>query len=134
EGRDFFVRVMRGYEELLGVEVLTWCVMSNHFHLLVRVRHRPDGNGPDVQMLLERLQRAVGQDHMKMTISQLEMWERAGNAAAIEEWRQRQIERMYSLSEFVGCVKQRFTRWYNRQMDRKGVLWESRFTSVIVQD
>ena len=38
-----------------------------------------------------------------------------------------------SLSEFVKCLKFRFTRWYNRRNGRKGVLWESRFTSVIVQ-
>ena len=47
--------------------------------------------------------------------------------------RQRQLARMFSLSEFVRCLKFRFTRWYNRRNDRKGVLWESRFTSVIVQ-
>ena len=134
DGKDFFVRVMRGYEELLGLEVLTWCVMSNHFHMLVRVPHRPDGDGPDVGTLLERMQRAVGQEQFRLTVGQLEMWEREGNESAIEDWRQRQCERMYSLSEFVGCVKQRFTRWYNRRMDRKGVLWESRYTSVIVQD
>src|SRR5690606_18351479 len=134
DGKDFFVRVMRGYEELLGLEVLTWCVMSNHFHMLVRVPHRPEGDGPDVQTLLDRMKRAVGQEQFKLTVSELDMWARAGNESAIEDWRQRQIERMYSLSEFMRCVKLRFTRWYNRRMDRKGVLWESRYTSVIVQD
>ena len=30
------------YEDLLGVEVFTFCSMSNHFNLLVRVPHRPE--------------------------------------------------------------------------------------------
>ncbi len=41
EAREIFLKVGRAYEDLLGVEVLTHCVMSNHFHLLVRVPHRP---------------------------------------------------------------------------------------------
>ena len=32
-----FVKMMRQYEQFCGVEVLSYCVMSNHFHLLVRV-------------------------------------------------------------------------------------------------
>ena len=41
---------------------------------------------------------------------------------------------MFSLSEFVKRLKFRFTRWYNRKNGRKGVLWESRNTSVIVEE
>lgn len=33
--------MVRAYEYLLGVEELTHCVMSNHFHLLMRGPHRP---------------------------------------------------------------------------------------------
>jgi len=32
--QDVFVRMMREYEEFCGVQVLSYCVMSNHFHLL----------------------------------------------------------------------------------------------------
>jgi len=42
EAKDQFMKIVRAYEDLLGVEVLTFCVMSNHFHLLVRVPHRPE--------------------------------------------------------------------------------------------
>ena len=34
--------------------------------------------------------------------------ETTGNQAAIEEWRQQQMKRMYSFDEFIECVKQRF--------------------------
>ena len=32
-----FLRLMREYEAFCGVRVLTFCIMSNHFHILVEV-------------------------------------------------------------------------------------------------
>jgi hypothetical protein len=46
---------------------------------------------------------------MKLIRRDLAFWETTGNQDAIEQWRQRQLKRMYSLSECIGCVKQRFT-------------------------
>ena len=41
---------------------------------------------------------------------------------------------MFSMSGFMGCVKQRFTRWHNARMGRKGTVWEERFGSVVVEE
>ena len=35
--KDMFVQMIREYEEFCGVQVLSYCIMSNHFHLLVEV-------------------------------------------------------------------------------------------------
>ena len=43
EGKDLLIKLVRAYEDVIGVEVLTFCIMDNHFHLLVRVPHRPEG-------------------------------------------------------------------------------------------
>ena len=37
EEKDVFVEMMRQYEAFCGVQVLSYCIMSNHFHLLVEV-------------------------------------------------------------------------------------------------
>ena len=134
EAKEFFLKVVRAYEDLLGVEVLTHCVMSNHFHLLVPVPHRPADFDLPLEVLVARMERALGEDAMGLLRKQLDFWQRAGLASLIEEWRQKQIARMFSLSEFVKCVKFRFTRWYNRKTGRKGGLWESRFSSTIVEE
>ena len=34
--REKFVELMRQYEDFCRVRVITYCVMSNHFHLLLR--------------------------------------------------------------------------------------------------
>jgi len=108
--------------------------MSNHFHLLVRVPHRPKEFEVPLEVVVARLERALGETAAGELRKQMAFWETTKNEAAIEEWRQRQVARMFSLSEFVKCLKFRFTRWYNRKHGRKGVLWESRFTSVIVEE
>jgi hypothetical protein len=41
---------------------------------------------------------------------------------------------MFSLSEFVRCVKLRFTRWHNRRHGRRGTIWEDKFGSVVVEE
>ena len=46
---------------------------------------------------------ALGEQVMKLIRRDLSFWETTGNQAAIEEWRQRQLKQMYSLSEFIGC-------------------------------
>ena len=132
--KDFFLKTLRAYEDLLGVEVLTFCLMTNHFHLLVRVPHRPKGLDVPLEVILARMERTVGEYAMKLIRRDLAFWETTGNQAAIEEWRQRQLKRMYSLSEFIGCVKQRFTRWHNAKTGRRGTIWEERFGSVVVEE
>ena len=134
EAKNFMLKTIRAYKDLLGVEVLTFCLMDNHFHLLLRVPHRPEGQDVPLEVILARMERAVGEHAMKLVRRDMAFWEKTGNVEAIEEWRQRQLKRMYSLSEFMGCVKQRFTRWHNAKTGRRGTIWEERFGSVVVEE
>ena len=134
EAKAFLLKTIRAYEDLLGVEVLSFCLMDNHFHLLLRVPHRPEGLDVPLEVILARMERAVGEHAMTSVRRNLEFWERTGNLEAIEGWRQQQMARMYSLSGFMGCVKQRFTRWHNAKTGRRGTIWEERFGSVVVEE
>jgi len=46
---------MRGLERLTGVQILTYCLMSNHFHLLLEVpadaEIRPSEEVPDKELM-----------------------------------------------------------------------------------
>ena len=55
---EMFVGLMRRLEAFCGVQVLTYCLMSNHFHVLVRV---PSGR-PDLsdEELVERVRALNG--------------------------------------------------------------------------
>ena len=39
--KEQFVAFLREYERFCGVRLVTYCVMSNHFHVLVEVPRRP---------------------------------------------------------------------------------------------
>lgn len=134
EAKEFLLMLLRNYEELLGLDLLGFCLMKNHYHLLIRVPHRPDGWDVPLEVVVERLDRALGADSAKLMHRQLAFWRERGNEAAVEEWRRRQIERMFSLSEFMKAVQLRFSRWYNLRNGRKGTLWEGRYRSVIVEE
>ena len=57
--KEVFVRFMRGYETYCGVQIITFCVMSNHFHVLLRVPRRPSaGLLPSDAELVERFRAA----------------------------------------------------------------------------
>ena len=134
EEREVFRGMMEAFAAFHQVEILTYCLMGNHFHLLVRVPERPAGFEVPLEQVMAMMDRAVGPERMKVLRSQFRVWERCGGEAGIEEWRQRMLGRMFSLSEFMKALKQRFSQWYNRRKGRTGVLWEGRYKSVIVED
>ena len=134
DGKDLLLKLVRAYEDVIGVEVLTFCIMDNHFHLLVRVPHRPDGFDVPLEVVVARLERALGEESVKLMHRNLEFWQTTKNVEAIEQWRQQQVARMFSLSEFMKAVQLRFSRWFNSRNGRRGTLWESRFTSVMVEE
>ena len=112
--------------------------MSNHFHILVSVPPRDGGDtaaeDASLPVLLARLEAAVGGEQIRLIRKQIQLWEHNGAQNLLEAWRVRQAEAMYSLSEYMKRVKQRFTRWYNRRTGRRGILWEDRYKSTIVQN
>ena len=49
--KEKFVEMLRAYEEFCGVQVLTFCVMSNHVHVLVHVPKRPETMPDDAELV-----------------------------------------------------------------------------------
>ncbi len=135
EEKEHFVRLMRIYEKLCGVTVITFCVMDNHFHLLVAVPRRPV-ELPSNEELIRRIREAHGDGMADRVAGWFERWRESGNEEAIEAERERWFSQMWSLSNFIKVLKQCFTQWYNRRQPsgRCGTLWEARFRSVLVED
>jgi REP element-mobilizing transposase RayT len=94
-------------------EVLGFCLMGNHFHLLVTMRPEDEVSDEEVR---ESFQRRYGDEYTLMT-------------GQIPFYRQKWT----SLSEYVKEIKQGFTRVYNKKRGRKGTFWAERFKSVIVE-
>ena len=114
-----------------GVEVLTYCVMHNHFHVLVRV---PEPGAVDDAELVRRFAVLYPKPTEFQTCSPetLEGILASGGPDA-ERWRQRLLARMGDLGQFVKTLKQRFSVWFNQTHGRFGTLWAERFKSVLVE-
>ena len=132
EEREKFRMFMRMQENFSGCRVLSYCVMSNHFHILLEVPPMPQ-EGISDEVLLKRLSATSTEVAVAMVAKELAEARKAGNQAHVEEIHARYTYRMHSLSEFMKALLIRFTRWFNRTHERTGTLWEERFKSVIVE-
>ena len=132
EVKTVFVRMMREYELFCGVRVVTYCLMDNHFHILVEVPRRPEVLPSDAELL-----DLLGEIHSKMDLEGvrqlLRMFRETGAYDEAEKLREGYFHQMWDVSSFMKLLKQRFTQWYNRRHRRKGTLWEERFRSVLVE-
>ncbi|MFV0416189.1 MAG: transposase [Chthoniobacterales bacterium] len=133
EEKTYFYEWMRRLERFSSVEVVTWCLMSNHFHLLLRVPDKERLGRLSLEELKEELRRLYGKEGAGDVLQELERAEAAGDVRWVEEIRERYEVRRGDLSKFMKELKQRFTMWYNRREGRRGTLWEDRFKSVLVE-
>ena len=140
DDKEQFRIYLRMMENFSGCRVLAYCVMCNHFHVLLEVPPRPKEGLTDGELL-----KRVGGLYPKTTVAALakELAEarqvvaegraRDGDAY-VQQIHERFTYRMHDLSEFMKTLLQRFTRWHNTRTKRRGNLWEETFKSVIVED
>ena len=112
--KDFLVELIKSFSQLYLVDVIGFCIMDNHFHLMIRVY--PEGHFSDDEVL-SRLKRFYGKDK-PVSKHQLPFYR----------------VKLSSLSEFVKEIKQGFTRYYNKLNSRKGFFWGQRFKSVMIEN
>jgi REP element-mobilizing transposase RayT len=135
---EAFRMFMRMYENFSGCRVLSYCLMSNHFHLLLEVPPMAE-DGLSDDALLKRLSRLYSEAFVAEVAAELAEARSQVAAGVAEESvvvariHNRFTYRMHDLSEFMKGLLIRFTRWFNRTHNRTGTLWEERFKSVIVE-
>ncbi len=131
--------LMRMQENFSGCRVLSYCLMCNHFHILLEVPPMAEGGLAD-EALLKRLSAIYGEVFVAGVAKELvdaraaDYVTEAGLDEAVAAIHQRFTYRMHDLGEFMKGLLQRFTQWFNRAHARTGRLWEDRFKSVIVED
>ena len=132
--KESFVKIMRGYEDFCGVRLLTFCIMSNHFHALVEVPRRPPPELLPSDAELVRRIRGIECPHVAANVEQdLALFRLAGDHQAAEAVREKFFRRMWDVSWYMRLLKQRVTQRINSRNGRTGTLWEGRFRSVLVE-
>jgi hypothetical protein len=119
---------LRRVSQFCGVEVMTYVVLDNHFHLLVRVPRPADMTDGE---LIERC-RALYPQRPKL-VREIEATLAEGGSPA-EVLRNRLLARMHDISMFLKELKQRFTMWFNARHKLYGTIWAERFKSILVEN
>ena len=134
--KDMFVYFMRKYAAFHDVSVLSFCIMDNHFHLLVEVPPKKKGDPVPMEddAFLEKLEAFTSSAYYIDIKQMLERLRKCGSHKAAEELKTKHTCRMKDLSCFMQGLKRRFSQWFNKTHSRTGTLWEGRFKSVLVED
>ena len=106
--------IIKRYAQLYLVKIIGFCIMDNHFHLLVK--SEPESAYTDEE-ILEKLVKFYG-----------------GNLEYSKKEIERYRDKLEDISGFVQSFKQTFTRWYNKVNGRNGYLWGDRFKSVLIEE
>jgi len=143
--------IVRKMAKFSGVKVMTYCLLENHWHLLVRVPSRErylrrfedkrnkagellEAEGMGEVRLMDHLTTLYSKAYMKELQRELADLRERGFEEVAQTFLEKYKRRFCDLSLFVKEVKERFSRWYNRKHQRIGTLWAGRFKSVLVED
>ncbi|HHQ49062.1 MAG TPA: hypothetical protein ENK19_09305 [Acidobacteria bacterium] len=114
------IGLIEHFTSIYFCEVAAFCVMGNHYHLVVRF----DAPRPVRREELEARARAMypGKRYAVAT-----------GGWTDDDW-ERYRKRLFDLSELMRNVQSGFARWYNDSFRRWGKLWGDRFKSVVLGD
>jgi len=113
--KELLVRLLKRLSQLCTVEVIAYCVMSNHFHLIVYAPDAPPALPEAVRRLNEHYQPKVPYHVSEPRVAVL-------------------AARLPDISHFMHDLQQQFTSWFNRTRPgrRRGGLWAERFKRCVV--
>ena len=117
--------------EFSGVKILTYALMSNHFHVLAKVPEQ--GTVSDAELL--RRYKVLHPEPSLWAKTQIQVMEAIlkGGGEDAQKLRDKLLARMGDVSQFMKTFKQRFSIWYNSNHNRFGPVWSERFTSTIIE-
>lgn len=131
EVKEMFLKILGRAERFSGVKVANYCVMDNHFHLLVKVPERQEVDDGELD---RRIQILYGARKSGQIFHRWKVLREAGTTEAEEKEREAFRKRMFDVSEFVKTFKQRFSLWYCSNVDNvEGTIWQGVFHSVLVE-
>ncbi|MCU0665195.1 MAG: hypothetical protein MUC50_23070 [Myxococcota bacterium] len=114
--RRKLVELFRFFAKVYPCEVAGFCVMGNHYHLVVAFKEYQKLSRDELYELASLL-------YPKPV---LDGWRKA-------KW-ERFNKRVFDVSELMRNLQASFARWFNQAFARKGRLWGDRFKSTLLED
>ena len=108
--RNDFIAIAKRVADFTGIKLLSWCIMTNHFHLLIYLPQPYELSDDEV---LARFAKMKGVEVCDLAVVDID----------------RLRKRMFNISEFMKIVEQWFSQDYNQRNEHKGTLWSGKFKS-----
>ena len=124
EERTRFVELLKRVAAFSGVELLAYCVMTDHVHILVFVPEPEELSDDEVLSRMRILYRDRRFAELRRE------WDerlKLGRTASFLRFRSTFTRRMWNASEFMKTLKQHFTMSYNGRRMHAGTMWEGRY-------
>ena len=114
--KEHFVKLIHKLATFYTIEIIGYCVMSNHWHLIAWVPHDKPTETQAVKRFTQFYPRLEAPDFGTPEMESLQV-------------------RMRDFSDMVKMLQMRFTTWFNRTrpIKRRGTLWANRFKSVLLE-
>ena len=125
--RDWIERRIKLLSSVFAIEVYAFAVMSNHFHIVVKINEDAPNRWHD-RDIVDRWRKAFGGSNVVKRYAKGELLtveELLGLRPVIDEYR----KRLSSLSWFMRALNEPIARMANAEDDAKGRFWEGRFKS-----
>ncbi len=123
---------MERLASVFGIDVLTYAILSNHLHIVIRTRPDIAANWSDAEVALRWLRvfpgRRIDEQLADPTTNDVETL--ANNAQRIQEIR----TRLTNPSWFMKALCEPIARLANKQDEATGHFWEGRFKALGITD
>lgn len=137
EGMQELRRILRTQAKFAGLDVITFCFLKNHFHILIHIdpARATEAAVSDDEVLIERFRALYGtRRSASLGLDADELIQVLGQGGdRASSIRAKLTARMGNISVFMREFKTRFTFWYNKHYQTVGTFWAERFRSVLVE-
>ena len=133
EVRNDFIEMIRRSADFCGIQLVAWCIMSNHFHILA---YLPEPEHLDESEILRRYGVLKGKSRrsdLEKELAKLRGNKDVGESAVAARLSDITAS-MHKIGVFMKIVKQWLTQDYNRRYSHAGTLWESVYKDILVPD
>jgi REP element-mobilizing transposase RayT len=130
--KPWVVERLSELSSLFAIEIAAYAVLSNHYHLVLRIEHKTADNWSEKE-LMERWQQLFS---LPVLVSRYLQGETTTKAEVREVqkildcWR----ERLSDISWFMRCLNEHLARKANEEDNCTGRFWEGRFKSQALLD
>ena len=130
--KEQMLNLIRELSSIFFVHIHTYCIMSNHFHLVLSARNK-EAALASREELMERYGRLRGDPNALPPSGGIRTADGSMIADA-DGGLERLRRRLGDPARFMQELNQRFSLLYNLRHERSGAFWKGRFHSVLLGD